>query len=102
MNSLDQHTINAVMATFKAEGLVLIPEEAGKFVTKFYEKRKTVLKQTWVTAYEVAEYQLLNKKPSLKTVKNMIEDGRITADETYKNKGVHMVLVSALHRINNN
>lgn len=102
MLSLDQHTIDTVMATFKAEGLILVPEAVGKHASIFYDKREKLLKQKWVTAYEVAEFQLLNRKPTLKTVKNMIKDGRITKDENYINdKGVSMVLVAAIHRINN-
>ncbi len=95
--------MDAVMQTLKANNLVVVPEKVAKYSEKFYKKRTNLLKRKWVSACAIADYDLLNTKPSRQTVRNMITDNRIFKTETYKNeKGVQMVLVDAIHRLNNN
>lgn len=100
--NLDQNTMDAVMATLKANDLILVHKSTAQVSARFYKKRQALLRKTAVSACAVADYNLLDSQPTRRTVKNMIKDGRIMPHEAYMDNGVQMVLVSAIKRINNN
>ena len=87
--------------TLKAEGLVLVPEAAGKYAYDFFEKKRQMLTRVMVTPYEVVKWDLLNGVKSIKTVKNMVSDYRFSKNEVaYRDDKLH-ILTSAIKRINN-
>jgi hypothetical protein len=66
------------MASFKAEGLVLMPEVAKEHTLKWLKKRKALLKTKWVSPYEIKEYNLLSGIKSQNTIKNWCTDPKRT------------------------
>ena len=101
---LDQKVIDRLKSEFisaiKDEGLVLVPEQVGKFATKFSLKQKALLKQKSVTPYQIANYDLISGVTSLKTIKIWIREGKIKADEWYKTGEKYFVITEALKRLN--
>lgn len=98
-------TIAEISTTFiaqlKKEGLVLLPEKYSPAVAQVFEKRNKLMKQRTVTPYQIAKFGLLNKPATINSIKNMINDGRIGAKETYVDaNGKHHVLVAAIKRLN--
>jgi len=104
--NLDQDTMDAVLATFKANDLVVV---SSKDVSKkFIQKRRNLMKQKWVSACAISDYNLLDSKPSRNTVKNMIENGTIPpqyVDRIPKPNGtgtVLSVMTLWIKEVNNN
>lgn len=81
-------------------GLVIMPYSVGMYASNFYKEQQKLLRQKSVTAYQIAKWQLLPGVKSIKTVKNMVKDGRIAAGESYVNThGVQCILTTAIKRL---
>ncbi|MGE5944091.1 MAG: hypothetical protein ACM31G_07110 [Flavobacteriales bacterium] len=101
---LDNDTFNAFADILKQRGLIVVPQ--NEFENKaWYNKRSNLLRKKWLTPYEIAKFELLDTKPTLKTIKNMITEGRILKHETYIDESgkIPKVMVSrqAIERLNN-
>ena len=105
MEVLDPKITTALRREFitaiKDEGLVLVPKHIGEHALTFYKKQQDLLKKKAVTPYQIANYNLLPGVTNLKTIKNMIADGRITTDESFKQDNKVFVLTEALKRLRN-
>ena len=88
------------ITALKDEGLVLIPHEAGPFVVTFFKKQQSLLKRKCVTPYQIANYKLIPGINNITTIKNWIDNGKITADEWFMRDGKYYVLTSAVKRLN--
>jgi hypothetical protein len=93
--------VSNLMDSFKKEGLVLVPENAAVFALQYAAERKKAFKKTAVTPHTIVKYKMLNTNPTVRTIKNMVKDGRIGVEEHYRDSKDHLyVLVSAIKRIN--
>jgi hypothetical protein len=91
-----------MIGTLKGAGLLLVPEEAGPFALRFYKEQQQLLKLKHSTPYLIAKYKLLPKHPDLRTIKNMVKDGRIRPGEVFENtKGMLQIMMSAVKRLRN-
>lgn len=86
----------------KAEGLILVSEDIAKLGADIYLDQKRILKQKTITPYLIAKFRLLPGVKTLKTIKNMVEDGRISKNEYYiDNSGKMHILTMAVKRLRN-
>lgn len=86
----------------KAANLVILPEDAAAFAHDFYKEQKKLLAQKALTPYQIAKYKLLPGVKTLKTVKDMINDGRITGSEYYNDtNGKLKISCVAIKRLRN-
>ena len=87
MPEYDPYTLTAAKREFiqaiKDENLILIPAEYGEVVFDVVKKQQSLLKHKAVSAYMVAKYKLIPNVNTLRTIKNMVADGRISASECY-------------------
>lgn len=70
-------------------GLVVVPAALVDDALRLQKAKTKMMRRNKLTPYEVSKFKLLPNAPSLNTIKKMIEDGRIKADETFvdrKNK----------------
>lgn len=93
--------VSGLMETIQKKGLVLVPENAAEFALQFAAERKKAFKKTAVTPQTIVKYKMLNSKPTVRTIKNMVKDGRIGVEEHYRNDKDHLyILVSTIKRLN--
>ena len=104
MAALDQNILdqlqNTLISTLKAAGLVLLPESAAAFASEYYSKRTNLMKRKAVSLVMVEKYKLIDGVKTRRTLKNMIADGRIKPNESYRDKGTTMLLTMAIKRLN--
>lgn len=100
-----QGTINIqdFMKHLAQNGLVIVPKtlvEQNLDHAKLKAAQNKELKKKWTTPYYIAKYQLIDGVTSIKTIKAMIKDGRIGANEHYTDeKGKCKILVTAIKRL---
>lgn len=93
---------NHFIERLKAEGLILVPERVAEHGLSYYEKRRKLLAKKTVSPHEIVKYELLGAT-TVRTIKNMIKDGRIHATECYQETtGRWRIMTSAINRINQN
>ncbi|MFV9549631.1 hypothetical protein [Algibacter sp. PT7-4] len=68
--NLDQNTIDVVMASFKAAGMVLVPDYAAAETLDWQKKRQALMRKKWVTPQQIEKYRLLQPKKTAATIKN--------------------------------
>lgn len=68
--SISKESINTLVAALKHEGLFVAPNIAKEHTRKWLKKRENLLRKTWVTPYEIAEYNLIQPPVTQKTIKN--------------------------------
>ena len=93
--------VDEVIEALEAKGLVLVPaSELDDMQKRKAEQR--LLSRTKLTPYQVIKFDLLPGVKSIKTIKNMAEDGRFGKYEyLIDSNGKHWVLTSALKRMRN-
>ncbi len=64
-------------------GLVLIPENVAVFSFQFYNAKKEVMSNKYVTPNTIKKYGLVVGVKTRRTIKNMVGDGRITKEEWF-------------------
>jgi len=77
---LHKETIDAVIESFLQRGLVIIPKDIAELASaKYLAKRKKLMHHTvkWVSAYDVAAFNLINSNPELNTIKNWVKNNTI-------------------------
>lgn len=90
------------ITALKDAGLVLLPKAAAEYGTDFLVKQKIALSKTAITPYKIAKLKLIPGVKTLKTVKDMINDGRIGVNEFYTDSsGKTYVLTAAVKRLRN-
>lgn len=103
MPQLDPYTLSTAKAEFiqaiKDENLVLIPAEYGPHVAELITQQNQLLKQKAISAYKVAKYRLIPKATTVRTVKNMVADGRISKMHAYKDDKDKLYIMSAAIRL---
>lgn len=70
-------------------GLAVVPAVLVDEAMQLQKAKARMMRRNKLTPYEVSKFKLLPNAPSLNTIKNMIEDGRIKPCETFvdrKNK----------------
>lgn len=102
---LDPYTRTAIkrelIEGLREAGLILVPEKVAVFSLEFYNAKKKVLRNKYVTPSQIAKYGLLNKVKTIRTVKHMVADGRITPNEWFRDAKGHMqILTVAIRRLN--
>lgn len=61
-----------------------------------------MMRRNRLTPYEISKFELINGVKSIKTVKNMVVDGRIRPDENYKDSSGKLYITrAAIERLNN-
>lgn len=75
---LDPHTREAISREFiqaiDDHGLLLVPNHIGMATLKLIKEQDQLLKQKYLTPYQIAKHELIPGKTTLKTIKNMIQD----------------------------
>lgn len=104
--SLDATTRAAIKREFidaiKAEGLVLVPEAVAGLAVDVFVKQKKLLSRKTLTPYTIAKFQLVPGVKSLKTIKHMALDGRISKNEFFIDaSGKMQILTMAIKRLRN-
>lgn len=83
------------------QGMVIVHKSVAHYGFGFMQRRAELLKQKAVTPSMIVKYQLLNKVLSISTIKNMVKDGRITANESFKDANdVLHITTAAINRLN--
>lgn len=106
VNDIDPEIVTVVQQEFiqalKKAGLVLMPAELTETVYLDAHKQKKLLKQPYITPYQIAKNKLLPGVKTLKTVKDMIADNRIDKDEFFKDpEGKLQIYTRAIKRLRN-
>ncbi len=106
MTELDTYTLTAAKREFiqaiKDENLVLIPAEYGPHVMELINTQTRLLKNKSVSAYKVAKYRLIPNVTTVRTVKNMVADGRISPMHAYTDAdGKLQIMTSAIKLLRN-
>lgn len=101
MAELDTYTLTAAKREFiqaiKDENLMLIPAEYGAHVMELVAVQNRLLKHKSISAYKVAKYRLIPNVTTVRTVKNMVADGRISAMHAFKDaSGKLQIMTSAI------
>lgn len=101
---LDIKTKQAVQAEFinalRNEGLILVPEKYAHMVAELEKKQYQALKAKTITPYKIAKLSLIPGANSIKTITDMIADGRIGVNEWFKDaNNKTYVMVSAVKRL---
>ena len=93
---LDIGTLEAVGEYLKANNLIVVPKDAYKQ----QQEANSLLKQKSLTPYMIIKHGLLPGVSNLKTIKNMVLDGRIGVNENYKDEnGKWFIMTSAIKRL---
>lgn len=91
--------VNKVIKSLEEKGLVVTTAAHLENL----ERQKTInrlLSRTKLTPYQIAKFKLIPGVSSLKTVKNMAQDGRLKKHEHYTDStGKHFVLTTAVKRL---
>lgn len=98
---ISNKSIQAIIEGLKKEGLVLVNKSVAEFGLAFQSKRDRLMQAKSVSVYKVAKYQLIEGVTSPDTIKNMIKDGRLGKNESYKDeKGRLFIITMAIKRLN--
>lgn len=97
---LHPESITALVAEMKQQNLVLVHSSVAYYGFEFMREREAMLKLKAVTPNMIIKYKLLTNVKSVRTIKNMVADGRIGKNEWFKDsKGVMQILTAAIKRI---
>lgn len=104
MPEFDPHTVTALRREFiqaiRDEKLILIPAEYGDLVFNTVKKQQDLLSQKAITAFKVARYNLIPNCTTIRTLKNMVVDGRISKHERYYDtSGKLYIMTNAIKRL---
>lgn len=91
---------STLISTLKNAGLVLLPESAAVFANEYYDKRSNLMKRKAVSLFLVEKYKLIDGVKTRRTLINMVADGRIKPNESYKDNNTTMLLTMAIKRLN--
>jgi len=102
---LSPETITALkrelVAELKNEGLILVHKSSVFADVNKLREREAIMRLKTVTPNMIIKHQLLNNVKSVRTIKNMVKDGRIKANEWLKDSnGTMQVLTAAINRLN--
>ena len=83
------------------KGLMVVPAHLADGALQLYKAKQRLMRRNKLTPYEISKFKLLPGAPSLPTVKNMISDGRIKANEVITDgAGKTYVIRAAVERLN--
>jgi len=102
--TLDPHTREAIRREYiqaiKDQGLILVPDHVGLKALEIMKEQEQLLKHKHLTPYQIAKHGLIPGITTLKTIKNMIADGRIGTNEWYLDAGgKYHILTQAIKRL---
>ena len=95
--------IEKLVDALAARGLVVGPASIMDDAMRLQKAKTRLMRRNKLTPYEVAKFKLLPNQPTLKTVKNMIDDGRIRRDEVFTDKsGKRYITKACIERLTDN
>ena len=93
--------VDELVAGLAAKGLAVVPVDLVAEALKFQKAKTKLMRRNQLTPYEISKFELLDGAPSLTTIKNMIEDGRILPTEVIDGKGgKRYIIKAAIERLN--
>jgi hypothetical protein len=91
-----------LVAELKSEGLILVHKSSVFTDVNKLREREAIMRLKTVTPSMIIKHQLLINVKSVRTIKNMVKDGRIKANEWLKDSnGTLQILTAAIKRLNN-
>lgn len=102
MSELERNEIvDQLVDGLAQKGLAIVPASMLDTAMQLHKAKTRLMRRNKFTLYEVSKFQLLPGAPTLNTVKNMVSDGRIHANEVLKQgNGKTYVVKSAVERLN--
>lgn len=99
MSESEQRIAQGVVELLAKKGLVVVTAEMADAALQHKKAVDRLMRRNSVTAYEASKFKLIGKT-SLKTIKNMCADGRITEHEHYLDAaGTLRITTKAIKRL---
>lgn len=101
MSEAQKQMVDELVAGLAAKGLAVVPASLVEPAMQLQKAKAKLMKRAKVTPYECAKFQLIDGVTSIKTVKTMVKDGRITANESFTDRsGKLYITTSCINRLN--
>jgi hypothetical protein len=104
MTKIEQTAIvNSIVDGLAAKGLAVVPANLVEPAMALQKAKDLLMKRGKVTPYEIAKFELLDGVKALKTIKNMVADGRIKKHEHFIDRsGKLYITTECINRLNEN
>lgn len=95
-----QDIVEGLVSSLEAKGLMVVPASLVDDYETLKKAQNLLRSRSKLTPYEVAKFKLIPNATSYATVMNMVKDGRIKSNETYRDRsGKLYILRSGIERI---